>query len=345
VTSSLRYVVPDVPTTADKTILGRICRVHRDACDVLTTNGEIRADLAPSILTSTGREEHLAPAVGDLCVLSIEASPRILELLPRKSAVTRASVTPGSSQRQVLAANLDVLAIVEPLSKAPTLGRVERLLTLAWESGATPLVVLSKADLTPDPESWVAMVSEIAPGAEVIAVSLHDGSGLADLRRHLRPGLVLAFVGPSGAGKSSLVNVLAGADLMAIADIRQDGRGRHTTVHRELVVLQDGSLVVDTPGLRSVGLASPEALDRTFSDVTALAQLCRFNDCAHDTEPDCAVQAAIAEGSLDPRRLRSWQKLQREAAYQSRRTDARLQAAERGRWKAFAKQNRQRGHR
>ncbi len=345
-TEPFLYVVPDEPIPEDNTTLGRISRVHRGACDVLTRAGELRADLAPAVHAASATHPELSPSVGDLCIVTSEVdAPRILELLPRRSAVTRAVVSPGSSQRQVLAANVDVLAVVEPLNTAPKLGRIERLLTLAWESGATPLVLLSKCDLDPDPDEWVTEVSTSAPGATILAVSQRDGTGIAELRNQLRPGMVLGFVGPSGAGKSSLVNALAGTEVMPTAEIRQDGRGRHTTVHRELVVLPDGSLVIDTPGLRSVGLASPQALEQAFSDIAGFAELCRFNDCAHETEPGCAVLSAIDDGDLPERRLASWRKLQREAAYQERRTDARLRAAERDLWKRRAKDNRARGNR
>jgi ribosome biogenesis GTPase len=155
----------------------------------------------------------------------------------------------------------------------------------------------------------------------------------------------LGLVGPSGAGKSSLVNALAGEEVMETKQIRQDGKGRHTTVHRELVVLPDGSLVIDTPGLRSVGLATPESLEQVFADVVEYAASCRFNDCAHDTEPGCAVQEAIDSGELMARRLDSWRRLQREAAYQERRTNVRLRAAEREMWKQRTREMRQRGNR
>ncbi|HVQ86997.1 MAG TPA: ribosome small subunit-dependent GTPase A [Actinomycetes bacterium] len=313
---------------------------------MLTPTGEIRAELSQLLLAASATEPERAASVGDLCVLEADGDVvRIVDLLPRRTAVTRASVTPGSSQRQVLAANVDVLAAVEPLNSPPSLGRIERLLTLAWESGAAPVVLLSKCDLDSAPEEWVREVSSAAPGAPVIAVSQRSGEGIEELRSLLGPGRILALVGPSGAGKSSLVNALAGETVMDTAAIREDGRGRHTTVHRELVVLADGSLVIDTPGLRSVGLASPEALDQVFADLAAAAELCRFNDCAHDTEPGCGVQAAIESGELAERRLQSWRKLQREAAYQERRTNVRLRAAEKEIWKQRTKEMRQGGYR
>jgi ribosome biogenesis GTPase len=327
--------------------MGRISRVHRGACDVLTPTGEIRAETGSAVQALAAHDPQLSPAVGDLCILSDDGggAARIVELLPRRTAVTRASVSPGSSHRQVLAANVDILAAVEPLNTAPVIGRIERLLALAWESGAAPVVLLSKCDLDPDPQEWVLEVAAASPGAPVIAVSQRDGTGIDELRDLLGPGRILGFVGPSGAGKSTLVNALAGEVVMDTAEIREDGRGRHTTVHRELVVLPDGSLVIDTPGLRSVGLASPEALDQVFADLTGFAEFCRFNDCAHETEPGCAVLEAIETGELTERRLASWRKLQREAAYQERRTNVRLRAAEREMWKQRSREMRQRGNR
>jgi ribosome biogenesis GTPase len=326
--------------------MGRISRVHRGECDVLTPAGEVRAEVAPPVRAIAAQDPQRAPTVGDLCLLHGAApNTRIVDLLPRRTAVTRASVSPGSSHRQVLAANVDILAAVEPLSSAPALGRIERLLALAWESGAAPVVLLSKCDLDPDPQGWVREISMTAPGAPVIAVSQRSGAGVDELRELLGPGRILGFVGPSGAGKSSLVNALAGRVIMETAEIREDGRGRHTTVHRELVVLPDGSLVIDTPGLRSVGLASPESLDQVFADVVGFAELCRFNDCAHETEPGCGVLEAIEGGHLAERRLSSWRKLQREAAYQERRTNARMRAAEKEMWKQRTKEMRQRGSR
>ena len=344
--AALLHVVPNEPTPAPGTVLGRISRVHRGECDVLTPIGELRAEIAQPVKAAAATDPENAPAVGDLCILQGESPhSRLIDLLPRRTAVTRASVTPGSSHRQVLAANVDILAAVEPLNSAPAVGRIERLLALAWESGAAPVVLLSKCDLDPDPQQWVREVAAAAPGSPVIAVSQRDGTGIEELRELLGPGRILGFVGPSGAGKSSLVNALAGESVMATAEIRQDGRGRHTTVHRELVVLPDGSLVIDTPGLRSVGLASPEALDQVFADLTGFAEFCRFNDCSHETEPGCAVQEAIEMGELAERRLLSWRKLQREAAYQERRTNARLRAAEREMWKQRSREMRQRGGR
>ncbi|HUW16184.1 MAG TPA: ribosome small subunit-dependent GTPase A [Actinomycetes bacterium] len=335
------HAVPDRDDLPEGTRLARVARVDRGACDVLTVEGPLRAQTSAAVRAEAAGDTERQPCAGDLVVLA-EAGGRtqIAELLPRRTAVVRAAVAPGTSQRQVLAANVDVLAVCEPCFPDPDLGRIERLLALAWESGAQPAVLLTKADLALDLDLLVDDVATTALGIPVIAVSAATGAGVDQIRQLLGSGRVLAMVGASGAGKSTLVNALAGTEVMPTAELRADGKGRHTTAHRELIVLPDGSLLIDTPGLRSVGLATPDSLEQVFADIEALTAQCRFNDCAHDAEPACAVQAAIEDGRLPQRRLDSWRKLQREAAYQARRTDARLRAAERDRWKAIQRQNR-----
>lgn len=340
------YAVPDDPDAAGAapgSRLGRIARVDRGACDVLTSDGFVRAEVAPAVQAEAAVEPERQPCVGDLVVLgSLAERDAVVELLPRRTAVVRASVLPGSSQRQVLAANIDVLAVCEPCFPDPDLARIERLLALAWESGAQPVVLLTKFDLAPDPQTLLDDVAAAAVGVEVVGVSATEGAGLDEVRRLLGPGRVLALLGSSGAGKSTLVNALADDEAMAVSALRADGKGRHTTVHRQLIVLPDGSLLVDTPGLRAVGLPTQGSLEQVFADIEELAGQCRFTDCAHDREPGCAVTEATASGELSQRRLDSWRKLQREAAYQERRTDARLRAIERDRWKAITKQYRSR---
>lgn len=197
------------------------------------------------------------------------------------------------------------------------------------------MVVLTKADLVPDPQGMAQDVAQVALAVDVHAVSVPSDEGLEPVRALLEPGRTLVVVGPSGAGKSTLVNALAGREVMATGGRREgDGRGRHTTTHRELVPLAGGAMLIDTPGLRAVGLvADADALEHTFADVAELVAACRFADCTHVAEPGCAVQAALADGELSERRFASWRKLEREAAYQERRTDARLAAAEKARFK------------
>jgi ribosome biogenesis GTPase len=240
-----------------------------------------------------------------------------------------------TSNAQALAANVDLVVVVEHLDPEPEIGRIERLLVLAWGSGAQPLVLLTKADLVPDPDGMRAEVAAAAPGVEVVAVSATTGEGMDAVRSHLAPGRTLVLLGPSGAGKSTLANLLAGADVMPTGRTREvDGKGRHTTSHRELVVLPGTGVVLDTPGLRAVGLvADQDAVATAFPEIEELAAACRFRDCAHLTEPGCAVLAAVDDGELDERRLASWRKLGREAAFQARRADARLRAQEVAIWK------------
>jgi ribosome biogenesis GTPase len=235
----------------------------------------------------------------------------------------------------LLAANVDVVLIVVALTSPPHPGRLDRLLTVAWDSGATPVVVLTKADLCRTALTEREEVAEAAPGVPVILTSVPDGQGLAELRGHLRPGRTLALLGASGAGKSSLVNALAGTPVAAVAPIRPDGKGRHTTAARDLVVLPGLGVLVDTPGLRGVQLwSAEEGLERTFADVVALAGRCRFRDCRHGNEPGCAVAGAVADGRLSARRLDSYIRLERENAWLQRRYDARLRAEQRRRWRS-----------
>jgi ribosome biogenesis GTPase len=221
---------------------------------------------------------------------------------------------------------------------------VERMIALAWDSGATPVVVLTKTDLTADATGIAADLMEAAPGVDVVAVNAVDDDGFAALSPYLVPGRTLCLLGRSGAGKSTLVNALLGTDVLETQDIRRDGKGRHTTSHRELIPLPDGSVLLDTPGLRGAGLwVSDEGLDRAFADVEELIAQCRFADCRHDSEPGCAVLVAIAEGQLPERRLDSWRKLQREVQWMASRTDARLRSEQRRAWKIVHKEVRRSG--
>jgi ribosome biogenesis GTPase / thiamine phosphate phosphatase len=322
----------------------RVTRVDRGGADLPGRAGPARATYGRDVLASIAADRTALPTVGDWAALATWPDGRttIETVLPRRTQVVRDGAD-RTSHGQVLAANVDLVVIVEHLDPEPDLGRVERLLVLAWGSGAQPLVVLTKADLVPDPAGMVEQVAAAAPGVEVLGVSATTGAGLDAVRAHLAPGRTLVLLGPSGAGKSTLTNALAGTELMATGGLRADGRGRHTTTHRELVVLPGLGVILDTPGLRSVGLvADAEAVGDAFPEITELAAECRFRDCAHESEPGCAVLAALDEGTLEDRRLASWRKLGREAAYQARRADARLRAAEVAVWKRRHKAMRER---
>ena len=308
----------------------RVARVDRGHCLVDTGDRQVHA------ITPTGEQ----PVTGDWVLLG--ADDVITELLPRRTGFSRGAGR-ADVRGQVLAANVDVVGVVQALSHAPNLGRIERFLALAWSSGAQPVVVLSKADLANDPETERAETAAACPGADVICLSTLPGhparTGLDALRALLPAGSTGVLVGPSGVGKSSLINALAGAEVLTTREIRADGKGRHTSASRELVQLPRGGLLIDTPGLRGVQLwDAEEGLESTFGDIVALAEQCRFNDCEHRTEPGCAIQAAIEAGELSPRRMASYEKLLREQQWLAMRYDARLRAEQRAKWKLRARE-------
>jgi ribosome biogenesis GTPase len=302
---------------------GRVARVDRGLCDVITARGVLRADTAlvtprdPVRIVCTGDwavVAHGQGAVGDL----------VRCLLPRRSTVIRSGAS-KRSEGQVLAANVDTAVIAVSLAVEPDLGRIERFLTLAWESGAVPLVVLTKADTAPDAEQIRDDVARVAPGVEVLVVSALTGAGTAELAARL--GGTTVLLGQSGVGKSTLANALTGVDAMDVRAIGVDGKGRHTTTTRELLPLPGGGVLIDTPGLRGVGVMDAAAgLQQVFADIDELAGGCRFADCGHLGEPGCAVQQALDDGELSHRRLESYRKLLRENRWMASRTDARARA-------------------
>lgn len=323
----------------------RITRVDRSLLDAIAADGPVRVTAGGDVLDATAADSTAAPVTGDWVALRDWPDGRVTAdaVLPRRTALVRA-VASGASHGQVLAANMDAVAVLVGLDVEPDLGRLERLVALSWESGATPLVVLTKADTASDVAVVRADAAAAAPGVDVLAVSARTGEGIGDLRPFVAPGRTLALVGQSGVGKSTLVNALAGAPLLATREIRADGKGRHTTTTRDLVLLPGGGAVIDTPGLRGVGLwSADDGVEAVFPEIDALAGACRFADCGHVAEPGCAVLAAVADGSLPGRRYDSWRKLAREAAWIARRTDARLRAEERARWKSVHRSLRRSG--
>jgi ribosome biogenesis GTPase len=235
-------------------------------------------------------------------------------------------------------ANLDIVFVVASLNGDLNLRRLERYLAVAWESGAEPVVLLSKADLLDDIEAILADIERVATGATVVIVSSFDGRGVDEVQARIAPGRTAAFVGSSGVGKSTLLNRLAGEERALVREIREDdARGRHTTTRRQLHLLPNGGLVLDTPGMREVSLWDADGVDHSFSDIDQLVATCRFGNCRHNGEPGCAVAAAIASGSLPIERLESWRKLELEARHQLRRVDGLARAEERRKWKAIGK--------
>jgi ribosome biogenesis GTPase len=308
---------------------GRVVRVDRGQCKALTSTGPVHASLGGDVLDACGHDPVAAPCTGDWVVLrSWPDGPVTVEtVLPRRTVVVRAEAGRGS-RGQALAANADHVAVVVALHPEPSLARVERLLTIAWDSGASPLVVLTKSDLAADADAIADDVAAAAPRVRIVVTSTATGAGIGELRGLAGATSTLALVGASGHGKSSLANALVSADSLAVRALRADGKGRHTSVRRELLALPGGGAVIDTPGLRGVGvLAGDAAVAAAFADIDELAQGCRFGDCAHDTEPGCAVRAAVDEGRLAPRRLESWRALAAERARLESRARARPPSA------------------
>ncbi len=294
-------------------IPARVTAQHKERYEIVCSRGTAYARLKPGVYY---RGCELFPTVGDFVLVDYieNGDSRILATLPRRTCFSRAE--PGPILRdQAVAANFDCVFILQSMNRDFNLRRLERYLALTWQSGAAPVIVLTKADLTEDRAAFLAEVSRAAPGVETHAVSARTGYGLDGLAPWLQPGKTLVFLGSSGVGKSSLINALAGGEVMAVGGIREsDARGRHTTTHRQLIRLKSGAMVVDTPGMRELGMnESTDGLEETFADVERYLGKCRFSDCRHEREPGCAIRAAIAAGELDPARWESWRKLKAEA--------------------------------
>ncbi|GAA2761142.1 ribosome small subunit-dependent GTPase A [Streptomyces paradoxus] len=322
------------PYAAEGLLPGRVVRVDRGQCDVVTTGGLLRADTA----FVTPHDPLRVVCTGDWVAVEPGGNPRYVRTyLPRRTAFVR-STSSQRSEGQILAANVDHAVIAVSLGVELDLGRIERFLALAWESGAQPVVALTKADLVPDAVTLSYLVQDVettAPGVPVVPVScVEDGGGL-DVVAAIVGGGTSVLLGQSGAGKSTLANALLGEDVMDVQATRDvDGKGRHTTTTRNLLALPGGGVLIDTPGLRGVGLWDAETgVSQVFSEIAELAERCRFHDCAHEAEPGCAVLAAIETGELPERRLQSYRKLQRENQRIVAKTDARLRAEIRKDWK------------
>ena len=311
------------PYHRQKLIPARVAARHHGPCELLCERGRLGG-------TPAGRlKDDQLPAVGDWVAarpLDGERKAVIEAVLPRRSAFTRKEAWRRTVE-QVVAANVDVAFLVTAFGHDLNPRRLERYLIAAWTSGANPVVVVNKSDLANNDERRLAEVQSVAAGAPMHVLSAGTGDGLEELGPYLARGRTIALLGSSGVGKSTLVNRLAGSELLRTAETRVDGRGRHTTAHRELVPLPSGPVLLDTPGMRELQLWADEGgVDATFGDIAELATGCRFSDCSHDREPGCAVQAALAGGSLGRERLANYHKLQRELHALEIRKDARQRA-------------------
>lgn len=319
----------------------RVTAVHKERYELICPQGQCWGRLKTGIYYGDGAQAF--PTVGDFVRIdynSMGDSP-IVQTLPRRSFFSRLDPTPGRGE-QAVAANFDFVLILQSLNQDFNGNRLERYLTLAWQSGATPVVVLTKADLADQYSAELQTAQSLAAGVEVHVVSAHSGLGLDGLFPYLAPGKTLVLLGSSGVGKSSLVNALAGRDIMAVSAIREDdSRGRHTTTHRQLVLLPNGTMIIDTPGMRELGMWDvSEGLGNAFSDVEQFLGRCRFSDCRHETEPGCAILAALQSGQLSPERWKHYLRLKNEARYSE---DKAGYLRERQAWaKSIVKQSRKR---
>ena len=326
------------PYAAEGLLPGRVTVQQRGVYTVVTEAGEVAAELS-------GRFAHEAapgefPVVGDWVAAAVrpgEGTATIQGVLPRTTSFRRKAAGDAFGE-QVIAANVDTAFLVAALTRDLNVRRLERYLTMTWESGARPVIVLTKSDIAEDLEAALLEVEAVAYGVPVHAISSVEGDGLDELRPYLAPGETVVLLGSSGAGKSTLVNVLAGEQLFATQETRNDDRGRHTTSHRELVLLPDGGLILDTPGMRELGLwDAATGLAGTFEDIEQLELQCRFSNCAHESEPGCAIRAALADGSLDATRYDSYVRLERELEFLERKGDPKARAEARKLWAARSK--------
>lgn len=301
----------------------RITAVHKERYEIICEYGQAYGRLKTSIYFGEGCESF--PTVGDFVLIQYNFSgdSLIIKTLERKSKFARNDFSGHAAgfvktvKEQVVAANFDYVFIMASLNHDFNLKRIERYLTLAWQSGAIPVVVLTKADLAEDFTENVRAVEKIAPGVDIYVVSAKTGYGIDRLSDYLKPGKTIVSLGSSGVGKSSLVNALADENIMAVSEIREDdSRGRHTTTHRQLIRLSNGVIIIDTPGMRELGMWDVSSgLDEAFSDVTSHFGKCRFSDCQHRSEPGCAIKEAIANGELSNERWNSYQQIMREAKF------------------------------
>ncbi len=319
---------------------GRVALEHKNLFRVYTQCGDVLAEISGKLRHEAVNRRDL-PAVGDWVVIRSPAEgDRVVihAVLPRRSSFTRK--TAGvRTEEQIVGANIDTVFLITSLNQDFSLRRIERYLIIAWESGAKPIIILSKSDLYERVVDAINEVQAVARGVPVHAVSVVTGSGLQGIAQYFKRGQTVALLGSSGVGKSTLINHLAGVELLKVQTVREhDDRGRHTTTHRELVLLPGGGLVLDTPGMRELQLwEGDDSLQLVFDDIEALTRQCFFSDCRHEGEPRCAVREALVAGTIDVGRYESYGKLQKELKYLARKRDKLTEITEKKKWKKLSR--------
>jgi len=319
---------------------GRVALEHKNFFRVYTQYGEVLAEISGKLRHEAVNRRDL-PVVGDWVV--IRSRPEhgrvtIHAVLPRRTSFAR-KIAGSRTEQQIVGANIDTIFLLTSLNQDFSLRRIERYLIMAWESGANPIIILSKSDLCDRVADAINEVQTVARGVPIYAISVVTGCGLQDLAQYFKRGQTVALLGSSGVGKSTLINHFAGADRLKVQTVREsDDRGRHTTTHRELVLLPAGGIVLDTPGMRELQLwDNNESLQLVFDDIEALAERCFFNDCRHQDEPRCAVREALTAGTIDTERYESYEKLQKELKYMARRKDKQSEILEKKKWKKLSR--------
>jgi len=314
----------------------RVAREDKEAYLVLSEDGELTARVSGSVRHNAQSRSEF-PAVGDWVVIEPrpeEGEATIHAVLPRKSRFSR-KAPGGRTEEQVLAANIDTVFLVSGLDENFNIRRIERYVTLAWDSGADPVIVVNKADICDDVEARVSEVKSAISGVPVHAISGTENTGLDVLLKYISTGRTVVFLGSSGVGKSTIINSLLGEERQKVNAISEAvGKGKHTTTHRELILFPDGAVVIDTPGMRELQMwCDDDGLKRSFDDIEELTHSCRFRDCRHAAEPGCAVRKALDEGVLEAKRYGSYLKLQKEVKFLARREDQRARLIEEKKWK------------
>lgn len=303
-------------------IPARIVAVYQGLYDIATNHGISKAKLRGNYILNHPAEQDI-PTVGDFVMVDFQegATSLIYHLLDRSSLLSRKAPEDNKKQLQMIGANIDYAFIVTSMNKDFNLGRIERYLTAIYQGGITPVIILSKSDLCDNEYEYLNQVNEIAFGVDVFTTSSKTLEGIDEVKAMLKPQKTVIFIGSSGVGKSSLLNAITGENLMYVNTIREDDdKGRHTTTHRQLFILDSGCMIIDTPGMREFSLMDAEDyVDETFSDIAELAAQCHFSNCNHDKEIKCAVKMAIENGDLDPARLRQYNKQKKVDAFQTRR--------------------------